>query len=375
MKIALVHDYLVQYGGAERVLEAFCEIWPEAPVYTLIYDRRFFSSPANDFLNNREIRTSFLQKVPLSRSHHRLFSILMPLAAEQFDFSGFDAVLSDSASFAKGIIVPPGTAHICYCHTPLRYAWDDCHKYLEEFGWPGPIKFIAPAFISYLRLWDRAAASRPDKLIANSSFVRRRIKKYYNQEAEVIHPPVETNKFELKPKTAAGDYYLMVGRFLPYKKFDVAISAFKDLKLPLKIIGFGPDFKRLKKMAGPTVEFLGRVSDDDLLASYYQKSRAFIFPQEEDFGIAAVEAMAAGRPVIGYRAGGALEIIRENKTGLFFDEQTPVALKEAVLKFEKMKFDSLKISHWARQFDKEIFKQKIKDFVEKSYQSFSSSFI
>ncbi len=370
MRIALVHDYLVQYGGAERVLEAFAEIWPEAPVYTLVHDsRRLRRLAGGDFLKGRQIRTSFLQKLPLSKSRHRLFSLLMPLAVEQFDFSGFDVVLSDSASFAKGVITRPDTLHICYCHTPLRYAWDDCHRYLEEFGWPGPVRFVAPAFISYLRFWDMAAASRPDEFIVNSSFVRRRVKKYYDREAEVVYPPVETGKFKPVSKSAAGDYYLMVGRFLPYKRFDIAIEAFNELGRPLKIVGSGPDEKRLKKMARSNIEFLGWMSPSEpTLRDCYQNARAFVFPQEEDFGLSAVEAMAAGRPVIGYRGGGSLEIIEENETGLFFDEQTAGALMEAVLEFEKMKFDSRKISRRAGQFDKEIFKGKIKNFVEKSYE-------
>jgi glycosyltransferase involved in cell wall biosynthesis len=368
MKIALVHDYLVQYGGAERVLEAFAEIWPEAPVYTLIHDgRRLRQLAGKDFLKGRQIRTSFLQKFPFSRSRHRLFFLLMPLAAEQFDFSGFDVVLSDSASFAKGVITKPDTLHICYCHTPLRYAWDDCHKYLEEYGWPGPVRFAATAFISYLRLWDRAAAVRPDKFIANSFFVRRRIKKYYGREAEVIHPPVATDKFMPTSKSVAGDYYLMVGRFLPYKKFDIVIEAFNKLGCPLKIIGAGPDEKRLKKMARPNVKFLGWMQPGEpALRDCYQNAKALIFPQEEDFGLTPVEAMAAGRPVIAYGAGGALETVKNRQTGLFFREQTPDSLARAVLEFEKMSFDRKKISGWARRFDKEIFKRKIKGFVDKS---------
>lgn len=375
MRIALVHDYLVQYGGAERVLEAFAEIWPEAPIYTLIYDGRSMRRLAGrNFLENRQIRTSFLQKFPFSKSHHRLFSLLMPLAVEQFDFSGFDVVLSDSASFAKGVITRPDTFHICYCHTPLRYAWDDCHKYLEEYGWPAPVRFFAPALISYLRFWDRAAAARPDKFIANSFFVRRRIKKYYNQEAEVIHPPVATDKFASTSKAAAGNYYLMVGRFLPYKKFDIAIEAFNKLGYHLKIIGVGPDEKRLRKMARPNVEFLGWLQPEERsLREYYQNAKALIFPQEEDFGLTPVEAMSAGRPVIAYRGGGALETVKNRETGLFFEEQTPDSLSKAILEFEKMNFSPPKIAAWARRFDKEIFKQKIREFVEKSYHEWQKN--
>lgn len=355
MRVALVHDYLNQYGGAERVLEAFCEIWPDAPIFTLIYDAR----RTGGAFGGRKIKTSFLQKVPFVKSHHRPFLMLMPLAVEQFDLSKYDLVISDSASFAKGAITRPRALHVCYCHTPTRYVWDDSHRYIEEFNYPSFVKKLIPPFLNYLRLWDEAAGSRPDQYITNSNFVASRIKKYYQQDALVVHPPVKTSSFYISEPR---DYYLIVARFLPYKKIDLAIRAFNILGWPLKIIGDGPERRRLKAMANSNIEFLGLVSDDSL-RDYYASSRAFVFPQEEDFGISAVEAMAAGRPVVAYRAGGALEIIKENITGVFFDEQTVESLVEALKRFRPENFNSSAIRAHALQFDKEIFKNKIKEVI------------
>jgi len=357
MRVALVHDYLIQYGGAERVLEAFCEIWPEAPIFTLAYDERRTGGAFKD----RKIRTSFLQKVPFVKSHHRPFLMLMPLAVEQFDLSKYDLVISDSASFAKGVITRPDALHVCYCHTPTRYVWDDSHKYINEFSYPAFIKKIIPSALSFLRVWDESAAERPDAYLANSQFVASRINKYYGCQARVICPPVKTGNFYLTGQ--ASDYFLMVVRFLPYKKVDLAIAAFNKLGWPLKIIGDGPDRKRLKKMAASNIEFVGLVAENKL-PGYFAGSRAFIFPQEEDFGITAVEAMAAGRPVIAYRGGGALEIVEEGKTGLFFNEQTPESLIGVLRRFESARFSPGYIRQQAQRFGKEIFKDKIKKFVE-----------
>jgi glycosyltransferase involved in cell wall biosynthesis len=361
MRVALVHDYLNQYGGAERVLEAFCEIWPQAPIFTLVYSRE----RTGYAFDGRKIRCSFLQKVPLVKKYHRPFLMLMPLGIEQFDLSKYDLVISDSASFAKGVITHPKTLHICYCHTPTRYVWDDSHKYIKEFAYPSLIKKMVPSFLNYLRVWDEAASARPDKYLANSQFVARRIKKYYNREAQVIYPPVKTKNFYLAdcPK----NYFLLLARFLPYKKVDLAIEAFNRLGWPLKIIGDGPEKKRLKKMAKPNIEFVGLVSDAEL-KNYFANCRAFVFPQEEDFGITAIEAMSAGRPVVAFRAGGALEFIKENETGIFFEEQSVDALVEALKKIEKMKFNSQAIREHALQFDSENFKKKIKEFVALSLE-------
>ncbi len=357
MKVALVHDYLNQYGGAERVLEAFSQLYPKAPIYTLLYDKR----RTGHAFEKQEIHTSFMQKVPLVKSHHRPFLMLMPLAVEQFDLSNYDLVLSDSASYAKGVLTSPETLHICYCHTPIRYAWDDSHKYIEEFGYPGPIKKIIPFFMNYVRFWDEQAAQRVDKFIANSQFVAERIKKYYHRPSKVIHPPIKADLFYLAKQPEK--YFLMVGRFLPYKRFDLAIKVFNQLGWPLKIIGDGPERKMLQKLAKPNIEFVGLVSDAQL-KDYYARCQAFIFPQEEDFGITAVEAMAAGRPVIAYQGGGALETVKSGVTGLFFKEQTVQSLSEVLKKFNSDDFDPQIIRQRAMEFDQEKFKGKIKSFID-----------
>ena len=357
MKVALVHDYLNQYGGAERVLQALSEIFPEAPIYTLIYDKK----RTGYVFSNKKIYTSFLQKIPFAKSYHRAFLLLMPLGIEQFDLSSYDLVISDSASYAKGIITLPSTVHICYCHTPIRYAWDDSYRYIKEFGYPSFFKKIIPFFLNYIRIWDVQASKRVDYFIANSKFVKRRIKKYYRRKAEVIYPPVETKKFFISNSNK--DYFLMVGRFLPYKRFDLAISVFNKLKLPLKIVGDGPEKSKLKKLALPNIEFLGLVSDEKL-AKLYSNCKALIFPQEEDFGIVALEAMASGRPVIAYKGGGVLETVKEKETGIFFEEQTEESLMEAIRNFKESDFNPELIRNHSLKFDKEIFKQKIKEFIE-----------
>lgn len=357
MRIALVHDYLVQYGGGERVLETLCELFPRAPIYTLVYDEKNILGAFKD----RMIRTSFLQKIPLARSKHRLFPLLMPLAIEEFDLSKYDLVISTSNSYAKGINAT--SMHICYCHTPMRYAWDDCHKYLREFGYPSILKKVVPFAMNYIRLWDRVSAERVNYYIANSQCVANRIKKYYRKDSTIIYPPVDISHFQISDTLE--DYFLIVSRLLPYKRFDIAIQAFKKLGIPLKIIGEGPDEKRLKKMARgvANIEFLGRLPDNKV-GEYFSKCQAFIFPSEEDFGIVQVEAMASGRPVIAYRAGGALEIIEEGKTGLFFDEQTSESLEQALVNFKSKDFDARVIRESAKRFNKDIFKEKFKEFVE-----------
>jgi len=356
MRVALVHDYLNQYGGAERVLEALRHLFPEAPIYTLLYD----ASRTGWAFEGAQIYTSFLQKIPLVRKHHRPFLMLMPLAIEQFDLSNYDLVISDSASYAKGVVTAPGSIHICYCHTPIRYAWDDSHRYIEEFGYPSLIKKMIPFFMNYIRLWDEGAAQRVDEFIANSCFVSRRIKKYYGRDSQVIYPPVKTELFYSVKETE--DYFLMVARFLPYKRFDLAIEVFNKLGWPLKIIGDGPERKKIQRKAKSNIEFVGLVSDEEL-RDYYAYCRAFIFPQEEDFGITAVEAMAAGRPVIAYQGGGALEIIEPGVTGLFFKEQTPASLYQTLKKFNYRYFDSNLIKKKAERFSQRRFEAEIFKFI------------
>jgi len=365
MKIALVHDYLVQYGGAERVLECFCELFPYAPIYTLVYDK----NAMHGVFKEKNIRTSYLQKIPFASKQHRLFPPLMPSAIEQFDFSKYDIVLSDSSSYAKGIITGPKTLHICYMHTPMRYAWDDCQKYTADFGFPSFVKKFVPFLMNYIRLWDKLSSDRVDRFIANSNFVSKRIKKYYGKDSEIINPPVSINNFSIGKNQK--DYFLMVGRLIAYKRHDIAIRAFNKLGLPLKIIGRGPEMKRLRKMAGPNIEFLGRVPDEGL-PKYYSECQAFVFPQEEDFGIVAIEAFASGRPIIAFRGGDITEHMEDGKMGVFFEKQNPEEIIKAVQKFRTMDFNKNYIRTKSMAFDKEIFKCKIKEYVEKELNNFLS---
>jgi len=345
------------------MLQVLCALYPRAPIYTLIYDREATGGVFDD----RVIKTSFLQNLPFTKKHHRLFPLLMPLAVEQFDFSEYDLVLSVSASFAKGIITKPGTRHICYCLTPPRFLWDNSQKFVEEFGYSKLVKKFLPPFITYLRIWDKEASLRVDDFWSISNFVGGRIKKYYSRPSQIIYPPVNVSKFEIRnSKFEIADYYLMVGRLVSYKRFDLAIKAFNKNGLPLKIVGIGPELNKLRSLASGgsrskasgNIEFLGLVSDEKL-AELYSNARACIFPQEEDFGIVPLESMASGRPVIAYRAGGAMETIVENETGIFFDKQTPESLQEAIEKFQTLKFKPEACRAQAEKFDIEIFKKNI----------------
>jgi len=357
MKIALVHDHLNQIGGAEKVLLSFKRIWPEAPIYTLLY----YPKETGELFANLNIRESFIRKLPFSHRFFKWYLPLMPAAVESLDLTDYNIVLSDASAFAKGVIVNPNAIHICYCHTPTRYLWSDTHSYLEGLNCSPLIKKVLFIILNHLRSWDYQVAQRVDYFIANSNFVAQRIKKYYQRESKVIYPPVEVDKFDINDNI--GKYYLVVSRLRPYKKVDLAIQAFNQMRIPLKIIGTGEEEKELRKMAKNNIEFLGPVSDKEK-AKYMASARALIHPQEEDFGITAVESMAAGRPVIAYRSGGALETVKENETGKFFDEPTWESLADTVIRFRPEEFDPQKIRQHALNFSEERFNQQIKDFVD-----------
>ncbi|MBI4457638.1 glycosyltransferase [Candidatus Uhrbacteria bacterium] len=366
MKLALVHDHLVQDGGAERVLQAFTRIWPEAPIYTLLYD----PARIGDAFRDRVVRTSFLQALPLALRKYKWFLPMMPAATERHNLADFDVVVSSASAFAKGVLTRPDTLHLCYCHTPTRYLWSDTHSYVDELGLPGPVRKLVPLILTSIRMWDRIAAERADVMIANSETVRRRIRHYYGRESVVIHPPVETAKFSPAAKTE--NYYLAGGRLVAYKRFDVVVQAFNKLGLPLKIFGEGPELRRLQAASKKNIEFVGRVSEADK-AELYRKSIAYIHPQEEDFGITAVEAMASGRPVIAYRKGGALETVVEGVTGTFIDEQSWEALANTVILFQPERFDPARIRAHAERFDIALFRTKMKELVESEWQRRSGS--
>lgn len=352
MRIAFVHEYLNQFGGAERTLQALSSIFPRAPIFTLIYDEK----STLGIFKDKDIRTSFLQNFPFSKKKHQFYPLLMPLAIEQFDFSEFDLVISISASFAKGIITKPHTKHLCYCLTPPRFLWDNSQKFADDFGYPSIIKKLIPPFITYLRIWDKNASYRVDEFAAISKFVQSRIKKYYSLESVLIYPPIDVDNFKIDKDP--GDYFLMVGRLVSYKKFDLAIKAFNEIGLPLKIAGSGPEFNKNKNLAEKNIQFLGLVSDDEL-KNLYSKCRALIFPQEEDFGLVPLEAMASGRPVIAFRGGGALETVKEKETGIFFDHQTPESLIESVKRFNPDNFDPEICRSRAKEFDLSVFRDRI----------------
>lgn len=360
-KIAIVADWLTSRGGAERVVLALSELFPQADIFTSVYKPELFPE-----LARRKVITSFLQTMPGGKKH-QLWPTLRPLAFELLNLDDYDIVLSSASAEAKGVITKPETLHICYCHTPTRYYWSHYHYYLQhpEFGMFNPIvSWLMPKLIHRLRLWDRVAADRVDVFLANSQITRRRIKKYYEHDATVIYPPVTVGRFN--PSADIGDYFLIVGRQTAYKRTDLAIAAFNKLGLPLKVIGTGPALKKWMLGARKNIQFLGRVSDVEV-AKYLSHAQALIMPQEEDAGIVPLEAMAAGRPVIAYRGGGALETVVDNKTGIFFDEQTVPKLVAAVQQFQTQQWNPATIRAQAEKFDVKVFQQKIKTFIEKAY--------
>lgn len=368
MKLAIVHDHLIQLGGAEQVLAKLHAIWPEAPIYTLLYDQRQFG----DIFNISVIHTSFLQRLPGALKRYQWYLPLMPTATESYDLSGYDVVISSSSAFAKSVLTHSHTCHICYCHTPTRYLWSDTHRYVEELLYPKIIKKFLPFMLSRLRAYDQLSAQRVDYFIANSQFVSKRIYKYYRRTSDVIHPPVETRKFSISPSVEK--YFVTGGRLVPYKRFDIVVKAFNQLGIPLKIFGTGPAMRNLTSMAKPNIEFLGKISFQDL-ATLYSRAVAFINPQVEDFGITAVEAMASGRPVIAYDGGGARETVLSGVSGEFFDEQSWEALADKIVRFKPEQYHPLTVKTHAEKFSAERFHKemfacveaKVREYREKPY--------
>ncbi|GIW57655.1 MAG: glycosyl transferase [Candidatus Dojkabacteria bacterium] len=357
MKVALVYDRVNKWGGAERVLLALHELFPQAPLFTSVYN-----SATAPWAGVFDIKTSFLQKFPFAKKSHELYPLLMPIAFESFTFDEFDIVISVASEAAKGIITKPSTLHICYCLTPTRYLWSGYEDYFSN----PLIRFLSLPAVAYLKTWDKIAATRPDVFIAISSEVQSRIKQYYQRDAQIIYPPVTLfDNYEIVD-SKVGDYFLVVSRLVAYKRIDLAIKACNELKVPLKIIGIGKEEAYLRSIAGPTVDFLGSVTDEEL-ASYYQNCRALLFPGREDFGIVMVEAMGFGKPVIAYKGGGALDIIQDRKTGVFFKEQTVKDLADAINAFYKISFDSHIIQKRAKLFSKQIFQHSFMEAVENNF--------
>ena len=357
MKVALVHDYLNQMGGAERVVIAFHQMFPDAPIYTSIYDPR----RVDPVFQEMDIRTSFMQKFPLVSRHHQPYLPFYPFAMESLDLRDYDLVLSSSSAFGKGVITRPETMHICYCHTPMRWCWN-YREYVEREQLGAMTRRVLPFLITGLRMWDQVSAMRVDHFIANSPVVAARIQKYYHREAVVIPPPVEVSRFSFDPAIEREDYFLIISRLIPYKRIDLAIEACNQLHLPLVIIGTGRDMERLKRMAGPTIRFLGWLSDEEVL-HYYARCRAFLFPGEEDFGITLLEAQACGRPVIAFGSGGSLASVVEGITGEFFYEQTVESLATALAAFEERRYEPQTIHNHALEFDTSRFHRRILQYI------------
>lgn len=353
-----MHDWLLGVGGAEKTLKALHELFPQAPIYTLFHNKKF----TDNFLPQAEIKPSYLQKIYGLLGSHKLLTPLLPVAIESFDFSDFDLVISSSVAFSKGLILKPQTRHICYCYSPTRQLWDWHAEYKQE-------SHLAPRWTTslmqhLLRIWDRQAANRVDHFVAISKNVGQRIKKYYDRDSAVIYPPVSqlptTNYQPLITKS----YFLIVSRLFKHKNIDIAVKAFNKLEWPLVIIGDGPEFKKLKKLAGSTIKLLGYQSDQ-IVQSYYSNCMAFIMPQEEDFGITPIEAMGYGKPVLALARGGALEYIREGVNGEFFEDPTEEVLADGVRRLaENMaKYNQIKIKETAKRFSTERFKKEITNLI------------
>ncbi len=355
-RIALVHDWLVGMRGGEKVFEVLCELFPDADVFTIAYE----PSRVSETIRRMRVHAPTLTaKCKFLRRHYRWLLPIMPSLIEEFDLKDYDLIISTSHCVAKGVKVPEKVPHLCYCFTPMRYIWD---KYNDYFGSHKRLAaWVMPFFVESLREWDVKTSASVRQFITSSEYVRDRIRRYYMREAIILPPPVDCARFALPRK--AEDYYLLVGALEPYKRVDVAVRAFNELGLPLKIVGTGSEARSLAKLAGPNVEFVGWV-DDDKLPEYYAGARAFVFPSDEDFGIVPLEAAAAGCPVIAYRHGGALETVKEGKTGVFFDEQTPESLAAAVRTFEPEKFDESVMRNHAALYNYSVFRKKISDLID-----------
>lgn len=349
MKVAITTDWLNSFGGAERVLMQLHTLFPDAPVYTTVHDPR--GLPAE--MQGWDVRTSFLQRIPFGRRYYQKLLPLMPLAFEEFDMGEYDLVITTNSACAKGVITRPGAVNLCYCYTPCRYLWDLYHDYTRGHR---ARALIAP-MAHWLRMWDRVAADRVDAFVSISHEVAARVKRHYRRDSEVIYPPVDVDRI-VPTGEPPEDFYLVVSRLVQYKRVDLAVEAATRLGRRLVVVGDGPERKRLERMAGPTVRFLGRRSDEEI-AGLYGRCRAFLFPGWEDFGITPVEAQAAGRPVIAYGRGGATETVLDGVTGILFDAQTAEALVEAVERFEAESFDPAVCRRNAERFDSAEFRARI----------------
>ena len=361
MKIAFVYDRINKLGGAEKILLALHQVYPQAPFYTAVYSPR-----AAFWAKKLSVQPSFLNYFPLAKTHHELYPWLTSMAFESFNFDQFDVVVSVTSAEAKAVITQPKTLHLCYCLTPTRYLWSHRRQYTHD---PALGKFLR-FWLTYLQRVDLINAARPDVYAAISKTVQQRIKKYYHRDSKVIYPPIETVKFSFRP---AQDYFLLVSRLVPYKNINLAIQAFNQLQQKLVIVGFGREAARLKQLAGPTIKLTGQVADQELV-KLYQHCQALIMPQEEDFGLVCLEAQAAGKPVIALQSGGATETIINQQTGIFFKQPTVDSLVAGVKQFNSRSWDMNFIQAHARKFDTRIFINNFTNFVEDQWQIHQKNF-
>jgi len=368
LKVAIVADWLTAKGGAERTILAIHDIFPNAPIFTTVYDKEAMGSE----FARLDVRTSFLQKWPLAKKHRTKYIRMLPMAIEDLDVSEFDVVISSSSAVGHGVITHHNQLHICYCHTPMRFCWDGCQEYIQNSNFNSKIKPFIPFLLSDVRVWDYYSAGRVDKYIANSNYVQKRIKKYFKQDADVVYPPVETNRFRLSHDGEKKDFFLLVSRMVEFKRVDIAIEACNTLKIPLKVVGTGPHIDHYAAMAGPTVDMMGYVPDKEVEA-LMREAKALIFPQVEDFGITPLEAMASGTPVIAFREGGALETVVDKKTGLFFDKPNKDSLVEVLKTFDEYSFSQKKLQEHANKFSYDRFCNEIRIYVEKSWGEFEKN--
>jgi glycosyltransferase involved in cell wall biosynthesis len=367
--IAIVHEWFTGMRGGEKCIEALCEVFPDATLFTLVHVKGSVSPT----IERMPIHTSFIQHLPFAKKHYRHYLPLFPNAIERFDLREFDIVISSNHAVAKGVRTKPETLHICYCHTPMRYIWNLYDEYFGKERAGILTRLGMKFFVNYLRRWDVRTAQSPHHFIANSRNVQARIKQLYKRDSTVIYPPVDTSLFQRS--NVSGVYFLIVSAFVPYKRVDMAIEAFNRTGDRLVIIGNGPDDEKLRALAKPNIEFLGW-QPDEVLKKYYAECRAVIFPGEEDFGIVPVEAMASGKPVIAYAKGGALETVidtPERKTGILFYEQSVESLVEAIERCKGTTFDAESLRAHAMQFDRDLYKRTMKEFVERQWEEFLSA--
>jgi len=366
IRTAIIHEWLVTLAGAESVLKSIYKLYP-GTIYTLFHDRKQMK---NTEWENVPIKTSTLQKIPFSRNHHRFFLPFFPMSVEQFDLREHKLIISSSYAVAKGVLNSSDQLHICYCHSPMRYIWDLTFEYLEAAGISQGIKsLIVRSIFHYIRIWDLISSNRVNEFIANSEYIAHRIQKCYNRKAKVIYPPVDVERFRIG--NHKDNYFITISRLVSYKRIDLTIKACNKLKLPLVVVGDGPDMKNLKKIAGPTITFTGYLPAYEV-ETLLSNARAFIFSAEEDFGIVNVEAQASGLPVLAYGRGGTLETVIENKTGLFFHKQNTENLIEVIKKFIKTEdtFDPEQIRKNAQRFPRSRFEKEFKEFVDKTWERF-----